>query len=247
MTLSKTIKDTIAGFPDGFVFVVTDLDCSIQQREAAARALQRMVEKGELSKLANGKYYKPRVSTFGVLKPSPAQAAKEFLARDGKIVGYLTGMAAFSQYSLTTQISSEIRIGTNHYRRPLKRGIYKISFVLQSNEIREDMIDVFRLLDCLKFIKEIPGTTANDACRRILCIIKGLDNTEKKKLSVSAVKYAPSVRALLGAMLECSGANEELVEPLRQSLNGISRYKLPISDEVLPNKMKWRIYEPSRR
>lgn len=247
MTVSKKIKQTISEFPDDFVFAVSDLDCDVSQREAAARALQRMAEKGEISKLSNGKYYKPRVTVFGNLKPSPAQVAKEFLVKDGRVIGYLTGATAFSQYSLTTQISSGIQIGTNYYRRPLKRGNYNISFVLQSNEIKEDAIDLFRLLDCLKFIKEIPGTTPNEACKRIICIISELDDNEKKKMAEYALNYAPSVKALLGAIMEYLGCEDSIIEPLRQSLNGISKYRIPVTDAVLPNKTKWRIYEPARR
>ena len=107
---------------------------------------------------------------FGSLKLSPAQVAKEILVKDGRVIGYLTEPTAFSQYSLTTQISSGIQIGTNYYRSPLKRGNYNISFVLQPNDIKEDAIDLFRLLDCLKFIKEIPGTIPSEACKRIICI-----------------------------------------------------------------------------
>lgn len=245
MTVSKKIKQAISEFPDDFVFAVSDLNCDVSQREAAARALQRMAENGEISKLSNGKYYKPRVTVFGNLKPSPAQVVKEFLVKDGRVIGYLTGATAFSQYSLTTQISSEIQIGTNYYRRPLKRGSYNISFVLQPNDIKEDAIDLFRLLDCLKLIKEIPGTTPNEACKRIICIINGMDDSEKKKMAEYALNYAPSVKALLGAIMEYLGCGDSIVEPLRQSLNGISKYRIPITDAVLPNKIKWRIYEPT--
>lgn len=247
MTISKKIKQAISEFPDDFVFGVSDFDCDVSQREAAARALQRMAENDEISKLANGKYYKPRRTVFGNLKPSPAQVAKEFLVRDGRMTGYLTGAAAFSAYSLTTQISSEIQIGTNHYKRPLSRGGYNISFVYQPNEIREDAVDLFRLLDCLKFIKEIPGTPPEEACRRIICIIKEMDNRQKERMADYALNYKPFVRALLGAIMEFTGSADNLVEALRQSLNGISKYRIPITDAVLPNKVKWRIYEPARR
>lgn len=247
MAVSKKIKQAISDFPDDFVFALSDLDCDVSQREAAARALQRMAENGEISKLSNGKYYKPRVTVFGNLKPSPAQVAKEFLVKDGRLIGYLTGAVAFSQYSLTTQISSDIQIGTNYYRRPLKRGTYNISFILQPNDIREDAVDLFRLLDCLKFIKEIPGTTPDEASKRLICVINELDDNAKKQLAEYALNYAPSVRAVLGAIMEYLGCGDRIVEPLRQSLNGISKYRIPITDAVLPNKMKWRIYEPARR
>lgn len=247
MTIAKRIKREISGFPDDFVFAANDLDCDVSQREAAARALQRMAERGEISKLSNGRYYKPRKTMFGHLKPSPSQIAKEFLIKDGRVIGYITGASAFSQYSLTTQISSEIQIGTNNYRRPLKRGDYKISFVLQQNEINENSVDLLRLLDCIKFIKTIPGTTVDEACKRIICIIRNLSSIEKKCVTEYALSYPPFVRALLGAIMEILDAPAKLVDVLRQSLTGISKYRLPITETTLPNKLKWRIYEPARR
>lgn len=246
MTTAKKIKQMVSGFPDDFVFVVSDLDCDFSQREAAARALQRMAERGDISKLTNGRYFKPRMTVFGKLKPSPAQIVKEYLVKDGETIGYLTGGAVFSRYSLTTQISSEIRIGTNKYRRPLERAGYRITFVVQPNPISGSDIEMLGLLDCLRFIREIPATTPDEACRRIKSVVGSLDDGQRARLSQYAISYAPYVRALSGAILEAVGAPEAVTAPLKQSLNGVSKYKLPISETVLPNKLSWRIYESPR-
>ena len=77
-------------------------------------------------------------------------------------------------------------------------------------------------------------------------IVAGLDEEQQLKLVQYALRYAPYVRALLGAIMENTGASEIITEPLRQSLNGISKYRLPISEDTLPNKINWRIYAPSR-
>ena len=247
MTVSKKIRQNISDFPDDFVFSVSDLECDFSQKEAAARTLQRMAERGEVSKLSNGKYYKPRKSLFGTLRPSPSQIAKEFLTKDGRITGYLTGPTAFSQYSLTTQISSNIQIGSNVYRRPMRRGSYRLSFVVQPNEISEDTVDILRLLDCIKMIKEIPGTTPNEACKRIIHIIKDLSDKDKTKAIELALKYSPKVRALLGAIMDYVEYDKAQTDCLRNSLTGVSKYILPISDSVLPTKTNWKIYEPTRK
>lgn len=50
--------------------------------------------------------------------------------------------------------------------------------------------------------------------------------------------YTPYVRALLGAIYE----NMELeTETISKTLNGVTSYKLPISDKVLSNKRNWNI------
>ena len=246
MNIARQIRERIAAMPEGFVFTASAISCDATRRGAAARALQRMAKKGELSKLTNGRYYKPRQSAFGALKPSPAQLINEYLVKDGDVIGYLTGPDAFSQYSLTTQISSDIQIGTNYYRRPIRRANYIITFLYQPNEIKEDRIEIFKILDCLKLIKNIPGTSANDACRRMICVIKDLSDEIKRKLVECAVRYRPSVRALLGAILEYIECGKELTEPLLQSLSGVSKYLIPISESILPTKLNWKIYEPTR-
>ena len=247
MTIAKRIQKEIAAFPDDFVFTVSDFDCDYSQRDAVGRALQRMAEKGRINKLSNGKYFKPRQTAFGPLLPSPSQIAKEFLVKDGKVIGYLTGTSAFSQLSLTTQISSKIQIGTNTYRRPLKRGNYYISFVLQPNKITEDSIELFRILDSLRFFKDVPASTPSEVCMRLIYIIKELTPPQIKALAEYAIGYAPYVRAMLGAILEFIGAPADTINLIRQSLTGITKYRLPISESVLPTKSNWRIYEPTRK
>lgn len=126
-----------------------------------------MAQGGELQKLAKGKFYKPRRTQFGVLKPSAYQIAKDYVERDGKLIGYITGYSAYNALGLTTQISSYIQIGTNKYRRSVKREKYTISFIVQSNTITRNNIELLRILDALRFIREIPGTTPDDACMRL--------------------------------------------------------------------------------
>lgn len=247
MTIAKQIKSIIQSFPDDYVFGADDFDFDLQQRQAVSKTLQRMVRNGEISTLAKGKYYKPRTTVFGQLKPSPAQIAREFIFKDGKRVGYLTGTAAFSRFSLTTQISSKIQIGTNKYRMPKKRDGYDISFVVQSNEINEGNIEVLSILDCLRFIKRIPATTTKEACKRIISVIADLSEQQKTLMVQCAMGYSPTVRALCGAILEYVGGDEALTGPLRKSLSGASKYRYNIPAEILPTSLNWRIYEPAQK
>ena len=62
-----------------------------------------MVQSGEISKLAKGRFYKPRKTQFGELKPSAYQIAKDYIERDGKLIGYITGYSAYNALGLTTQ------------------------------------------------------------------------------------------------------------------------------------------------
>ncbi|MCM1452316.1 MAG: DUF6088 family protein [Clostridium sp.] len=247
MVVSKTIKEQIEKFPTDFVFGLSDFKMDPSMNQAVVRTLQRMAEKGELRKISKGKYYKPRLSIFGELKPSPSQIVKDLLFDGDKTIGYLTCSSIYSSLGLTTQISSKIEIGSNRYRQPFERNGYNIAIVLQRNEITKENIPALRVLDCIRFFKEIPAAIPDEACARIIEIVRGFDDEYRQILTDCALAYQPYVRAITGAVLEKLGGDTNNVRSLFESLSGISRYYLPISNETLTNKLKWRIYESARK
>lgn len=247
MTISKAIKQKIITFPDDYVFTIADFDFKSQNQSAVVKALNRMAKSGEISKLAKGRFYKPRKTQFGELRPSVYQIAKDYIERNGKLTGYITGYSAYNALGLTTQISSYIQIGTNKSRRSVKREKYTISFILQRNPITRNNIEILRILDAVRFFREIPATTPDDACVRLKEIIRNLSNEQKGMLVKCLMNYTNYVRALCGAILEDVGCDKNLLESIRTSLNGVTEYRLPISEMVLPTKQNWRIHEPSRK
>lgn len=247
MNISKEIRKKIFVFPDDYVFTASDFEMESQNQSAVVKALNRMAATGEISKLSKGKFYKPRKTQFGELKPSAYQIAKDYIERNGKLIGYITGYSAYNALGLTTQISSYIQIGTNKSRRAVKRDKYTISFILQQNTITKKNIEILRILDAIRFIREIPATTPNEACIRLKEIIKDLNDEQKEMLVKCSLKYTNYVRALCGAILEDIGYDGNSLDSIRKSLNGVTNYHLPISESVLPNKQNWRIYEPARK
>jgi hypothetical protein len=247
MNISKEIRKKIVVFPDDYVFKASDFEMESQNQSAVVKALNRMAATGEISKLSKGKFYKPRKTQFGELKPSAYQIAKDYIERDGKLIGYITGYSAYNALGLTTQISSYIQIGTNKSRRAVKRDKYTISFIMQQNTITKKNIEILRILDAIRFIREIPATTPNEACIRLKEIIKDLNDEQKEMLVKCSLKYTNYVRALCGAILEDIGYDGNSLDSIRKSLNGVTNYHLPISESVLPNKQNWRIYEPARK
>lgn len=247
MNISKEIRKKIVIFPDDYVFRASDFEMESQNQSAVVKALNRMAATGEISKLSKGKFYKPRKTQFGELKPSAYQIAKDYIERDGKLIGYITGYSAYNALGLTTQISSYIQIGTNKSRRAVKRDKYTISFIMQQNTITKKNIEILRILDAVRFIREIPATTPNEACIRLKEIIKDLNDEQKEMLVKCSLKYTNYVRALCGAILEDIGYDGNSLDSIRKSLNGVTNYHLPISESVLPNKQNWRIYEPARK
>ena len=241
MKVSEKIANTIDRLPVDYIFTYSDFDIEVSSKDAVVKALNRMAASGKISKLSKGKFYKPRKTQFGALQPSPYQIAKDFLEQNGELVGYITGYSAYSSLGLTTQIPSALQIGTNKYRRAIKRGMYNISFIVQPNKITQKNIELLRILDAIRFIKEIPATTPDEACSRLITIISQLSEEKKIALSNLVLKYSPSVQALCGAILEETGADISIIKRINDSLNSVTEYNMPISESVLPNKKKWRL------
>lgn len=238
MVIASLIKDKLASTPAGVVLTTRDFGVEMRYQPALAKALSRLVLQGELQKIAKGKYYIPKKTIFGKLKPADSELVKDFLEQNGKVVGYITGTTAFASMGLTTQISSSILIGTNKYRRPLTRNGVKISFLLQENTITPDNIPLLRILDALRLIKEIPATSPDECVANVCKAIDALADEQKEELAELSLAYTPYVRALLGAIYENMGLDTKVIS---ETLNGVTTYKLPISDNVLSNKRNWNI------
>lgn len=238
MIIAKQIKQKLEAIPDGVVIGIKDFQMETRYEPTIARTLNRLVEQGKLNRLSKGKFYKPKQTMFGQLKPSVSEVAKDLLEKGGKVIGYITGTTAFASMGLTTQISSSIVVGTNKYRRPIQRGGYKVSFLVQENQITKGNIPLLRILDALRLIREIPATTPDNCVSILQDLIRSLTEKEKDKLIALSEKYTPYVRALLGAILENLGTD---TDRLKASLNGVTSYKLLISEGALPNKKNWNI------
>src|SRR5690606_13482342 len=187
-----------------------------------------------------GKFYKPEISKFGELPPDTYQVVKDLIEKDGKLIGYITGYSAFNDFALTTQVPAILEIGMRKEKKAIVRGIYRIRFIRQDNAITKENIPLLRLLDCLRFFKNIPDTTPDNACQRLIYLIEKLNEQETSKIKKLVLKYTPQAIALLGAIFEITKPKEDTTQ-LFKKLNPITVYKLGISNKVLPTQKKWNI------
>ncbi len=238
MVIRDKVREKINSLPEGVIVTASDFDVSREYRATLIKALNQFEEAGILKRVSKGRYYKPRMSRFGELPPSEREIVKDYLEKDGKTIGYITGTRAFAGLALTTQISSTIMVGTNVSRRPVTRGQYQIVFLLQPNPIVEGDIPLLIILDALRLIKEIPATTPDVAISQIIEWIKGLSDSERDRLFELGKAYRPYVIAQIGAIYEYLGfATGDLIE----MLNPVTQYKIGISERTLPTTKKWNI------
>lgn len=91
------------------------------------------------------------------------------------------------------------------------------------NKITKTNIELLRILDVIRFVREIPGTTPDEACNRLKIIIGQLSKENVKTVVMLVLKYNPAVQALCGAMLENINA-DELLNPSVKSI--VSSYRM---------------------
>jgi hypothetical protein len=238
--MTETIRNTIATFPFGFVFTPGDFPIDPRKQATVNRILNNMVAARQIRRLSKGRFYKPKMTEFGELPLDTFQIVKDLLEKNGKVIGYLTGYTAFNEFGLTTQIPFALQIGVVNEKKAIKRNYYQISFIKQQNPITEENIPLLRLLDCLRFFKNIPDSMPDETCRRLLLLLKELDIRQLMIIKELSLKYTPQAIALLGAMLETLNPKEDTVNMLN-ALNPQTFYRLCISDEILCNQKKWNI------
>lgn len=243
--MTDLIRTTIDKFPFGFVFTPIDFPIEVSKQASVNRVLNNMVATGSIRRLSKGRFYKPQISEFGEVSNSKLpldtyQIVKDLLEKNGKITGYITGNSAFNDLGLATQVPFALQIGVRHEKKAIQRDAYRISFIKQKNEITKENIPLLRLLDSLRFFKNIPDIMPDEACKRLLYLFSELDRTQIDKIKKLVLNYNPSTIALLGAMLETLNGNEDTMLLLIE-LNPQTSYKLGISEKVLANQRKWYI------
>ena len=234
------MKNTIDRIPTGFVFAVADFVTSKEKPKTVSNLLNNLVTEDYLRRLSKGRFYKPQISRFGELPSDTFQVVKDLIEKDSKIIGYLTGYAAFNDLGLTTQVPATLQIGTRKEKKSLTRGIYRIRFIKQENTITKDNIPLLRLLDCLRLFKKIPDTMPDTAGLRLIYLFQQLYSEQIAIAKRMVLKYNPATIALFGAILQMVNPNED-TSALFKKLNPITVYKLNISTEILPTQTNWNI------
>ena len=240
MKVTDIVKKRIDQFDDGYIFTYADFDVDINKESALKVALHRMVKSGKIARYSKGRFYKPKQSIFGTLKPDEYEIIKDLLIKDNKPIGYITGYQIFNSFHLTTQVPNVTQIGVNKDKKAIKRDYYKISFVRQWNEITSKNIPLLQLLDCIRYIKRIPDTNITKSYKRILHLINELSIEDKARLAKLALNYPASTRVLVGTMFEKLELTE-YAEKLHKSLNVSTTYEFYFKQGVIENPDKWRI------
>lgn len=225
----------------GEVFENTYFKVAPQQMTTLAKFLSRKVAEGLLMRLTKGKYYKPNKTIFGILAPVSQQVIKSVTQKKGQTIGYITGIKAYQEKRLTTQLPNIIEIAIHGKPKSYQKiGAYQFRFITRKFAFTPEQVPLLQWLDALKDIKRIPDTSISETIHVIKAILTKMPLDEVTIMIELAQHYPPFVKALLGAIVQEAQPHISLI-PLLRGLNPLSIYKIGLKANDLNYQKKWKI------
>ncbi|MCK5882328.1 MAG: hypothetical protein KAG61_01460 [Bacteriovoracaceae bacterium] len=233
-SVSKLVRDKINKFSEGAVFTLDDFQ-NIGSRGAIAITLSRLVSDGSIIRIRRGLYMVPKESRFGSLPPASSSVIN-VLSRQGK-KSYESGVSAANKLGLTTQVPNTIELTGGAADSSIEIGSIKIKIKAGKSPAKKSDIPLMVLLDLIRGIKKIPGSTLVEVISVLKFKVDQLAKIKKVRLVTLALKDKPMVKAVLGAILD--ELNPEVTSTLYESLNSLTSYQL--GNTGLKFSKKWRI------
>jgi hypothetical protein len=240
MTVAQKIEQRINRLPVGDAFKYDSLNIKPEDYSAAAKAMQRFIEKGIVKRISTGLFYKPKESMFGEFLPREEKLIEPYLYEDGKRIAYITGLSLYNRLGLTTQIPKTLKIASRDKRIYVKNKQVSAKPVKSYVDVTEDNYNLLGLLDALKDFTIIPDLDKQSGIKLLINKISELGHIDQDKLINYGLKYPPRARALLGALMEQGKVKLSDIDKLRGSLNPLSEYDLGISS-ILNTANNWNI------
>ena len=194
----QNIRTQVMKMEKGKIFTSDDLIFAPQKRANVAAVLSEMAKKGAIVRAAKGTYFRPKPSLLGLkYRPLEHQEKLDFISK--RLNGYITGAYVFNQMQLTEQVAMVVTVATPKPVRAFELGNVRVKCVKSYvDDLRGVNLYHLRLLDAIKSIREIPGTTPSDVYDRLIqhhfCKLQG---EELNQIAEVAQKYPPRVRKIL--------------------------------------------------
>lgn len=221
----KYILEQVMGYKEGQIFTFKDLVFEPQKKAYAAVVLAELTKKGILVRAAKGVYFRPKASLLGLKhRPLSYQDKLDFISKE--LGGYLSGPYIFNQMQLTEQVASVITVATpNPVRKFVKMNVRINCIKSYIQKIDDSDVYYLRLLDAVKFINDIPGTTPTDVYSKLMLFhFNNFQLSDLEKINQLALSYPPRVRKIMMGVCHKLGytKGENL---LQNSINSNTHFK----------------------
>jgi hypothetical protein len=202
---------------------------------AATKALARLAKQGVLTRVGKGLYFAPRDTLIGKSKPSETAVALKKL--EGKT--RLTGASAANILGLSTQVPARPQLIAFASQPPKNAGAARIR-LRRSSRLHPLPALEGALLEFIRDRGETADTGPEESFRRLRDFLtRQLTTSRLRELRQAALAEPPRVRAILGALLAYAELPENLWEPLKASLNPLTKFDFGLFAE-LPNAREWQ-------
>lgn len=238
MSLSGQVQERLQSFLPGEIISYRDFS-DFKSAQVVAKALSRLAKQGSIKRLSKGKYYIPKETKYGTLGPSESQLIESLLKDDPG--SYISGVAAYNQLGLTTQVPAEITIVGSRFDRAKQVGKLKIRFERSSFPLSTENAALFPLMDAIQDIKKIPDSNIDESLKVLKTKLTALSRKGIQDLIALGLNYRPFGRALLGSLVEsCRADCKNDLKALKNSLNPISTFKFGSKTTLLPTQEVWQ-------
>lgn len=221
----KNIIAQVELMEEGKIFTFRNLNFEPQKRANVAVVLSEMTRKGAVVRVEKGTYFRPKPSLIGLKhRPLAHQEKLEFISKELK--GYITGPYIFNQMQLTEQVPMIVTVATPKPVRKFEKMNVRVECVKSYVE-NLDSVNLYhlRLLDAIKSIREVPGTTPSDVYERLMNFhFKNLQKQDLMTINKLALKYPPRVRRIMVDICRDLGYKEESII-LSKTINSNTHFK----------------------
>lgn len=199
----REILQQIEQIDTGRIFTFRDLSFPNDKLANVAVLLSEQSKKGVLVRVEKGAYFRPRKSALG-LGVLPVYQDEQFRYITEKLNGYITGAYIYNKMGLTEQVATTITVATPNPVRHFRFKNLDVESVRAYTSAYHDKTNIpyLRLLDAIKDIKHIPGSTQQDIYERIKNqYFKDFSMQELIKIVSLTKDYPPRVRKIVADML----------------------------------------------
>ncbi|MCK5294270.1 MAG: hypothetical protein KAJ49_06425 [Arcobacteraceae bacterium] len=248
---SQIIKKVIEQ-ETGSIFTTSDIKVKEASKSLVSRTLKYLIEENTIERLSYGKFFIPKKTKYGNLKPKDTKIIERVINdiyKKTKTKPYFASNTIYQKLGLSTQISSEIFMmcnipqNTTYKIKDLTINLYKFK-----GEWKAEHIKYLQFLYALQTIKRIPDTTIDDAYITLYNYFKKFTVKDISNTICNLEYFNARTIALVGTMLEKQGYLAPL-EQLKYKIGKSTKFNFKFEDTTIEKKIRshWRIYELTRR
>ncbi len=239
MTKADILREAIHRFPPGKIFSYSDLAETNLKHTAMVIELNRLVQKGEVSRVLRGRFMASADQKKAV---EPEEIIQAICHYRNKVCGYETGPSVWEKWGLLPAVKNrkEFHVSITQMRPAQKHGKIIVRFKRAKLDPARYNHEIMQFLDALESVNSIAGKSKADFFGIMQQIFRSWNESHRNQLAGYALAYKPVTRALTGAMLQKEGYNTD-ARRLAASLHPASMYKIKADCSAIPGIDEWRI------